>query len=745
MTAIAEQPLSETLLRQAAEHSLRAFLEPNAIFLAERLHLMYPSDVSANLLATAHLRQGNFSRAAEVLHPATTPDNRYLYSVCLSRIGTPDALREAEAYLRGRHAPIDVAHDPSAGHASTPGGAAGLYLLGTICHRTGRRDEAISLYHRAVKENPTLWVAFEALANMGVVPKAEQILGTQTDAAALERLEAQPQFLPHVPDVPTPRRRNRAHQAAAKEGRPVSAPLTRSHASQPNGTHGETALTQQFRSPMDTTELHPSSFATPSPMGPSRGGLSFGDMMTPAALQSGARHFAPRRMGRNPTTPLHTSSRQSNRRSVSGLASHVRNPNDLFATPSSNSQPYSSRESVPGAQAAQPSAQIVDPKAQVSGTPTVNAAQQRNRFSLKSRYAPVEASQEEVGSEAMDVIRAIGQIVSELGRFRCSRTLELTENLPRVHRHSALILSIRGRAFLEKGDYTAAEQEFHKALHVEPTRLEGVVEYYSTVLWHLKKDKKLAQLAIRAHRVYPVSASAWCAAGNCFSLQKDPDTALRFFRKAISASKFPNAYAYTLFGHEHAAKENFEAALAAYRQALHIDERHYNALYGIGQVLQKQEKYTLASSHFRSAVVIHPLNATLHYHLGVALAASVHGNDTREELGNGDRDALIPALSEFETAANLDSKNPIPRFEKAKVFVAMNRLPDARRQLEHLRETLPKEAEVHFELSRVCRRMGDIHGALRALSIALDIEPKERKYKKALEALSNEVETKNIV
>lgn len=717
MSSVEDPALAETLLRTAAEHSLRAFLEPNAVFLAERLHLCYPSSSSAHLLATAHLRSGNYSRAADVLRPASTPDNRYLYAVCLSRIGTPDALRDAEAHLRGVHGPIDVSAHPA---AATPGGAAGLHLLADICLRTGRKDEAVGLFRKAVQANPTLWVAFDALANMGIVANAEHVLGNGSDAEAMERLLTQPQFASAALVAETPRRRNRA----ARE-RPASVPAGRQPAAQPQPQgNGAGVLRTPARS-----EVHPASFATPSPM--PTAGL---DLSTPAAPAHTAR--APPRRATRRASPLNTSTRQANRRSGAMMEdSHVRNPNDLFATPTATAAPPFAN-----GDGHQPSAQVVDAKA-----PVVATGLAKQKGSVRGRVSIGEAEREKGCQSAMELMRALGQIMAELGRFRCARTLELTECLPKVHRHCGMVLSIRGRAFLEKGEYAAAEREFLESLRREPTRLDGIVEYYSTVLWHLKKEKELAQLAIRAQCVYPVSSSAWCAAGNCFSLQRDPDAALKFLQRAIATSKVPNAYPYTLAGHEYMAKENFEAALSAYRQALHIDERNYKAMYGIGQVLQKQEKFGLAQSHFRSAVLIHPLNANLHYHLGMALAAAVNANSGSENMTRGTKHALIPALAEFETASNLDPGNPVPRFERAKILVALNRLPEARRQLESLRDLLPKEAEVYYELSRVCKRMGDVKMALRAMSIALDIEPKERKYKKGLETLSNEVDANGII
>lgn len=658
-----EVPPSESLLRSAAEHSLQVFLESNAIFHAEQLHLNFPSAQSAHLLATAHLRAGNLSRAAAILHPAQTPENRYLYAVCQTRIGTPEALRDAEAHLRGVHGPIDAARATTS-TSGTPGAAAGLHLLATICLRTGRRDEAIALFQRAVKLNPTLWVSFEALAAMGHVAKADQVLGAHDDVAAIERLEAQPQFTP-----------DRMKGKEARTSLPSAVPAN-GHVRTPGESFGGI-------------------FATPSP----GKAASFAELSTPAAPLQIVRG----RRGIRHASPFSSSAKRGSRREEN----HVRNPRVLFATPTG---------------AVKPGVEVVEIKTD------------------EARLRRKDSAEEENLSSAMDLIRLLGQILSELGRYRCSRTLELTERLPKVYRRSGLISSIRGRAFLEKGDYVAAEQEFINALRVDPTRMEGVVEYYSTVLWHMKKEKELAQLALRAQKVFPISSSAWCAAGNCFSLQRDPDLALKFFKRAIATSKVPSAYPFTLVGHEHMVKERFEAALAAYRQALHIDERHYNAMYGIGQVLQKQEKFGLAQNHFRSAVLIHPLNSNLHYHLGMALAAAVNATGGAQRLTDGTKHALIPALAEFETAANLDPRNPVPRFERAKVLVALNRLPEARRQLESLRDTLPREAAVYYELSCVCQKVGDIKSALRELSVALDIEPKERKYKKALEALSNDVE-----
>ena len=75
---------------------------------------------------------------------------------------------------------------------------------------------------------------------------------------------------------------------------------------------------------------------------------------------------------------------------------------------------------------------------------------------------------------------------------------------------------------------------------------------------------------------YAIFTKAWCAAGNCFSLQKEHETAIRYFQRAVQMD--PNfAYAYTLLGHEYVLIDELDKALGAFRNAIRIDPRHYNA------------------------------------------------------------------------------------------------------------------------------------------------------------------------
>ena len=65
----------------------------------------------------------------------------------------------------------------------------------------------------------------------------------------------------------------------------------------------------------------------------------------------------------------------------------------------------------------------------------------------------------------------------------------------------------------------------------EPHRMAGL-EILSTALWHLKEEVELCYLAQLVSEFDKHAPEVWCVVGNCFSLQKEHETALKFFQRA---------------------------------------------------------------------------------------------------------------------------------------------------------------------------------------------------------------------
>ena len=287
------------------------------------------------------------------------------------------------------------------------------------------------------------------------------------------------------------------------------------------------------------------------------------------------------------------------------------------------------------------------------------------------------------------------------------------------------------------------------------------MEIYSTTLWHLRQETALSYLAHEVTSADRLSPEAWCVVGNCFSLQKEHDQAVKFFERAVQLD--PSfSYAYTLLGHEYVYIEDFTRALNCFRSAVygnfdiildqftrifklhphppravcyallgahayrvlvgacnamlcpthvfrHKDPRHYNAWYGLGMIYYRQEKYDLAEYHFAKAIQINPASAILLCYLGIVQHA---------------QNKSLMALGNMEKASALDDTIPLVKFNKAVVLTAINRNEEALEELTKLKRIAPKESSVYFLMGKVFKKLGQHDNAMMYLSWAMDLDPK---------------------
>ena len=313
----------------------------------------------------------------------------------------------------------------------------------------------------------------------------------------------------------------------------------------------------------------------------------------------------------------------------------------------------------------------------------------------------------------LDLLKKMGNGYYHLSRFQCDDALQALSSLPASHQGTPWILALMGRAHFEQAAYPEAEKFFRKMRVLAPSRLEDM-EVYSTILWHLKRETDLSFLAHELIDSAWKSPQAWCAVGNAWSLARDPEQALRCFKRATQLdAKF--AYAFTLQGHEHVANEEYDKALTAYRQAIAADRRHYNAYYGIGRVQQRLGAYDKAHSHFQAASLINPNNAVLICCIGKVLEKQKQ---------------IMPALQAYTRAAELAPRAAQTRYMKARGLLAVGQIEAAHKELMILKDLAPDEGTVHFLLGTLYRTVNDKQAAVRHFTIALALDPKVRYIKK---------------
>jgi len=305
------------------------------------------------------------------------------------------------------------------------------------------------------------------------------------------------------------------------------------------------------------------------------------------------------------------------------------------------------------------------------------------------------------------LLQDLGQAYMALSSYECAKALQLFQRLPQNQYNTAWVLCLVGRSHFELADYTKSTTAFAEAHRLSPNNLEGM-EIYSTALWHLQKEVVLSSLAQELVIVGKKTPQAWCVAGNCFSLQKEHDVAIRFFQRAIQIDPY-FTYAYTLLGHEYVLTEELDKAIACFRNAVRLDARHYNGWYGIGMIYYKQEKYSLAEVHFKKALSINSESSVLMCHVGVVQHALQHSS---------------LALVTLDMAIRRDPQNPLCKFHKASILFSSDRHLEALKELEELKELVPRESLVYFLMGKVNKKLGNTHLALMNFSWAMDLDPK---------------------
>eukprot|EP00494_Astrolonche_serrata_P033122 UN33391 len=258
------------------------------------------------------------------------------------------------------------------------------------------------------------------------------------------------------------------------------------------------------------------------------------------------------------------------------------------------------------------------------------------------------------------MFRILGYAFHNLCQYRCKEALEYLKKVPKNQQYTGWVLAVKGRCYFELHEYETAHHCFDNMRECAPERTK-TLDVFSTCLWHLKEEVKVSVLGEEAMLLDKHCPETWIIIGNVFSLQKEHDNAIKFFRRAIQVDP-TCAYAYTLSAHEYTANEDFDKAIMAYRHAIRLDSRHYNAWFGIGNIYHRQEQYTLAAEHFDKAISVNSQSAVIYCFLGI----------THQANGNND-----VALKHLTKAVELTPSNPLARFHKGKVLRCLKRYQEA--------------------------------------------------------------------
>ncbi|XP_068652292.1 cell division cycle protein 27 homolog B-like [Aristolochia californica] len=727
----------ENLLISCVQSSLRLFMNRNAIFLCERLCAEFPSELNLQLLASCYLRNNQAYCAYHLLKGTQMAPSRYLFALSCFQM---DLLYEAEAALCPTNEP----------HIEVPNGAAGHYLLGLIYRYTDRRKSAVDHFMQALSIDPFLWSAYEELCILGSAEDANTIFG-EAAAVRIQHLhtnsglsfqgeESNVSFSRKLgPEDASLKQLKQLHGNNVKEvyhGHSLGAVLGLGPASQVANSVPNVSLCNT-PSPVSVQVLGiapPPLCRNGQPNLGTVGGEGSPRSTANAVIQAPRRKFLDEGKLRKVSGRLFSDSAPRRSTRLAGEAasnaaqaggSGTNHASSKFLGGLSSSKMTSTFRSVTVRRGHTWATESLDdgrlPEAldesRLDSTATSSASvsaagddrpTEREKMNLQTCVgASMTGSRILSGVvDLLDLLRTLGEGYRLSCLYKCQEALEVFLKLSHQQYNTGWVLSQVGKAYFELVDYYEADNAFSLARRVSPYTLEGM-DIYSTVLYHLKEELKLSYLAQELISTDRLSPQAWCAIGNCYSLQKDHEIALKNFKRSVHLdSKF--AYAHTLCGHEHVALDDFESGIKCYQSSLRVDPRHYNAWYGLGMVYLRQEKYEFAEHHFRKAFQINPRSSVLMCYLGMAL----HSLKRNEE-----------ALGMMEKAILADKKNPLPMYQKGNILLSLEKFDEALKVLEQLKEYVPRESSVWALMGKIYKRLGMYDKAMFHYGLALDLKP----------------------
>ncbi|WWC94206.1 hypothetical protein V866_001046 [Kwoniella sp. B9012] len=356
---------------------------------------------------------------------------------------------------------------------------------------------------------------------------------------------------------------------------------------------------------------------------------------------------------------------------------------------------------------------------------TSTTSSQTNDISSPPNSSSLDIQLQSTADEFLrDIIRKCAKAYRYLSLYQCEEAIVELDGLPDIIKNSPWSLDIVARCFYEMADYVQARRVFTKLLELEPYRIQSM-DHYSTLLWHISDPPSLSHLSQRLISINKESPQSWISTGNCFSLQKDHEEAMKCFRRATQVDS-SNSYAWTLCGYEAVEMEEYDRALGYFRNAIRSEGRFYNAWYGMGLVYMKTGKIKYAEHHFRRAVDINPTNAVLLCCVGMVLEQS---------------DDVVQAIHFYERAVHYAPTSPMVQFKRIRALVALQRFDEAITLLEPLSNQAPDEANIFFLLGKCYLRKDRRSEATIAFTTARELQPKlENAIKATLEANGEEEE-----
>ncbi|CAF3459439.1 unnamed protein product [Rotaria sp. Silwood1] len=498
----------------------------DAIFLAERLYAEVKNDESTYLLARTYYLSGDVNKSYWLLRNSSIehlPTAKLLLAKCCFDM---DKLHEAESILVGNCLSINtlVLDDFVNGHGDHA--AFALQLLAKVCEKSDRHQKASECYRKSLKLNPFLWSSFEALCRLGERVDTSIFCSStiKSNRSISELNQPHTCVTPYMEQIKDIQSENQVIDNSMN----TSTNQTIRERQQPRSLQAPATVMKLTDSILNVGPTNVSAIITSTPIGLITDQLQDNDKYTPPTIKPP--DYIPS-LRNPPLAPKRQNTRNVQQygfddTTASGSTATLIHPHELASTSLSDTRktigtrkenksiraptkrttrftkpttrPPCTDMSITTPIAPTESPNKMTTRSQVrSNNTSLNYGVDNELINKRDRQRKSQSTHHrtlEIVENIINVFKLLGQGLQHLSQFECRQAIEIFESISLKHLDTPWVLSHLANCYYHLHDYQKSSLIYRELRTKFPYHIDGL-EYYSTVLWHLKDDIALATLA----------------------------------------------------------------------------------------------------------------------------------------------------------------------------------------------------------------------------------------------------------
>ncbi|CAF1067594.1 unnamed protein product [Adineta steineri] len=501
----------------------------DAIFLAERLYAEVKNDESTYLLARTYYLSGDVNKSYWLLRNSSiehVPAAKLLLAKCCF---DTDKLHEAESVLVGNCSSINTLALDDYVNDHGDQAAFALQLLAKVCEKSDRHQKASECYRKSLKLNPFLWSSFEALCRLGERVDTSIFCSSAIKSNRSISELSQPHICvtPYTEQIKDIQSENQAIDNSMNTS--TNQPIKERQHQQQRSLQAPATVMKLTDSILNVGSTNISAIITSTPIGLIADQLQDNDKYTPPTIKPpdyipSLRNppLAPKRQntrnvqqyGFDDTTAsgstatlLHRHELASTSLSDTRKTIGTRKENKSIRAPTkrttrltkTTTRPPCTDMSITPPTAPSESPNKMTTRSQVrSNNTSLNCAIDNELINKRDRQRKSQSNHHhrtpEIVENIINVFKLLGQGLQHLSQFECRQAIEIFESISLKHLDTPWVLSHLANCYYHLHDYQKSSLIYRELRTKYPYHIDGL-EYYSTVLWHLKDDIALATLA----------------------------------------------------------------------------------------------------------------------------------------------------------------------------------------------------------------------------------------------------------